>query len=211
VGYWSFDEGAGTTARDLSGRGNTGSLHLGTLGNTSSAAAWVPGRVANALSFDGSDDHVRVPHSASLQVSSANITVEAWINLARLGRHGAIVGSWQPWFFEIHLQNRMMFYIHDAPPGDYHVLANTALSANRWYHVVAVYTHADHRVHFFLNGVADGSPALRAPMIGQNHGLEIGSIVGGGWRQFSGLIDEVRIHNRALTEAEIRTIFNATR
>jgi hypothetical protein len=71
VGYWSFNEGAGTAAMDSSGNGNTGTLING--------PTWVSGKSGTALSFDGADDYVEIPETQSLNLSSA-LTVSAWIN-----------------------------------------------------------------------------------------------------------------------------------
>jgi predicted GH43/DUF377 family glycosyl hydrolase len=70
VGYWEFDEASGTTLIDSSGNGNTGTVH---------GAQWVQGISGNALSFDGVNDYVSIPHSSSLDVSGHEITVEYWV------------------------------------------------------------------------------------------------------------------------------------
>jgi len=53
VGYWNFDEGAGTVVSDSSGNNNTGTLTNGPL--------WTAGKVGNALNFDGTNDYVSIP------------------------------------------------------------------------------------------------------------------------------------------------------
>ena len=73
VAYWKFDEGSGTSVADSSGNGNTGTLING--------PQWTAGRLGNALFFDGIDDNVTVPDSASLDLSSA-FTLSAWVNPA---------------------------------------------------------------------------------------------------------------------------------
>src|SRR5262245_59216846 len=62
VGAWSFDETSGTTAADVSGKGNNGSV---------SGATRVAGKYGNALSFDGVNDVVTVADSASLDLTNA--------------------------------------------------------------------------------------------------------------------------------------------
>lgn len=68
VGYWSFDEGQGTTAYDASGFGNNGTLTNG--------PTWVDGKVGKALSFDGVDDYVSISISSVLNVQK--LTVLVW-------------------------------------------------------------------------------------------------------------------------------------
>src|SRR3989344_4445776 len=59
IGYWNFDEGSGTIAEDSSGNGNTGTLVNG--------STWTTGKVGSgAVSFDGVNDEVTMPHNSSL-------------------------------------------------------------------------------------------------------------------------------------------------
>jgi Concanavalin A-like lectin/glucanases superfamily len=69
VAGYGFDAGSGTTARDASGEGNAGEIE---------GAAWTRGRYGHALSFDGTDAVVRVPTSASLDLTRA-VTLSGWI------------------------------------------------------------------------------------------------------------------------------------
>ena len=70
VGAYPFDEGRGLSVADVSGHGNDGRI-IG--------ATWTTrGRYQNALSFDGSDDLVRISPSASLDLDSG-LTLSAWV------------------------------------------------------------------------------------------------------------------------------------
>ena len=71
VGYWKFDEGAGTVAADSSGYGNDGTLN--------GDPQWVDGQLGGALDFDG-DDSVEIPHSPSLSITD-EITITAWTKM----------------------------------------------------------------------------------------------------------------------------------
>ncbi|MCD6165610.1 hypothetical protein J7K19_02730, partial [bacterium] len=75
VAYWSFDEGTGNIAYDISGNGNNCTIY---------GAKWTKGKYGSALQFDGVDDYVEVPHSVSLNITDA-ITIEAWINTSSDG------------------------------------------------------------------------------------------------------------------------------
>jgi hypothetical protein len=69
VGLWHFDEGEGDFAYDSSDYDNDGMIH---------GAGWVSGLCGSALSFDGSNDYVKVFDSASLNVN--DYTIELCIN-----------------------------------------------------------------------------------------------------------------------------------
>src|SRR3990167_8880079 len=60
VGHWTFDgRDMGPNVRDRSGQGNHGNLVLGATGNTSTTT--IPGKLGQALSFDGVNDYVTIP------------------------------------------------------------------------------------------------------------------------------------------------------
>jgi len=76
-GSWHFDENLGTTAYDTSGNNNDGAIN---------GATWTTGKFGSALSFDGENDYVEVPHSASLDITSKEAwTIEAWLKWSTLG------------------------------------------------------------------------------------------------------------------------------
>jgi len=70
IAHWKFDKGAGDRLVDSSGHGNHGTIH---------GAAWVKGRVGGCLKFDGVDNYVEVPKSASLNRANEEITLMCWI------------------------------------------------------------------------------------------------------------------------------------
>src|SRR3989344_7825727 len=67
VGYWSMDEGKGTTTADISGNNNTGIFIT-----AASSPAWTQGKVNGGLSFDGTDNY------AQATGSQATTTVFMW-------------------------------------------------------------------------------------------------------------------------------------
>ncbi|PYS95480.1 MAG: hypothetical protein DMF50_08675, partial [Acidobacteria bacterium] len=85
LGYWKLDEGSGTTALDASGNGLNGTLLNGT--------AWTAGVVSQALSFDGLDDYVAVPHTAVLDAYP--LTLAVWVKSGATGLRG-IVNKYLP-------------------------------------------------------------------------------------------------------------------
>ena len=81
-----------------------------------------------------------------------------------------------------------------------------ALATNTWSHIAATYDGAALRL--YLNGTLVSSQARTGAISTSTNPLQIGgdSIYG---QFFQGAIDEVRIYNRALTQAEIQTDMNA--
>jgi hypothetical protein len=91
IGYWSFDEGTGTTINDLSGNGNNG-----TLSNANGSGAWTTGHFGSAYYFPGvtgsNSTRVVIPNSASLQISSA-ITFAAWVRVDNINSDAPILAK----------------------------------------------------------------------------------------------------------------------
>jgi hypothetical protein len=75
VGWWRFNEGSGTLARDDSGKANNGTLTGGPV--------WTTGKYGNGLSFDGSNDFVTIPHNSALEPSQ--ISVSGWLKTTSAG------------------------------------------------------------------------------------------------------------------------------
>lgn len=88
---WNFEEGTGTTTNDITGNGHTGTITIGGTGtNTTSAQAWVPGKIGKAFSADGSDDDL--DSTATIDLSGTSIiTVEFWANIPAYNDAGAVL------------------------------------------------------------------------------------------------------------------------
>src|SRR5262245_31987300 len=84
IAHWQLDENSGTATADTTANRNDGTLTNGPI--------WAPGYIGNALSFDGVNDYVQVPNSASLGITT-DITLAAWVKRAALGDYGGIVAK----------------------------------------------------------------------------------------------------------------------
>ena len=188
--------GRGTTTADQSGHGSTGTL---------SNAVWsAAGKFGKAFSFNGSNSFVSVPDANSLDLTTG-MTLEAWVNPSALG------SSWRSVIFKERPGSTAYdLYAHNgvAPEtsvviGSEQELKNTAaLPTGTWTHLAATYDGANLRL--FVNGVQTASRALTGSIVTTTGLLKIGGNSSyPEW--FSGLIDEVRIYNRALTAAQIQT------
>ena len=194
VAAYNFDEGAGTTTGDVTGNGR-----VGTLSNTTWTAA---GKHGGALSFNGTSALVTVADTAALHFSSG-MTLEAWVNPAGTG-----APSWQA---IIHGDPGYFLSTNGSATPTAGVIVGGVLSrvtsptdiaVNTWTHLAATYDGTTARL--FVNGTLVSSlPASGLADAAQTPVEVGGSLVGGGW--FTGLIDDVRLYNSALTQAQIQT------
>jgi hypothetical protein len=199
VGAWAFDEGAGATTADASGNGNVGTL---------SGAAWAAqGLYGSALSFNGGS-MVRVPGSASLNVTSA-MTLSAWVQPTVNQSGFRTILQREPYAYFLNASN------HHAPllPSGGGVFGGgvvwetgpTPNAVGAWTHVALTYDGSSIRV--FQNGVQVGIAAASGAIETNSNPLSIGGNAPYG-EFFTGLIDDVRVYNRALTPQDIQADMN---
>jgi hypothetical protein len=209
VGSWSFDEGAGTTVHDSSGNGNDGTLM--------NAPVWSTGKFSAALTFDGTDNYVLIPHSDTL--TSSNFTIEAWIYLnSDVNNTQARIVSKQETISKSHsfgifgkgyggsTGNQLILSIGNGTTW-WNFLSTTHLSNQTWYHVAG--THEGTTSKIYIDGQLDKNGTTITQTANNAGVLTIGcqkqTIPStGAMFFFNGTIDEVRIYNRALSQQDIQ-------
>jgi glucose/arabinose dehydrogenase len=193
LGY-GFEETAGTTANDISPFKNNGTIN----GATSSAS----GKFGRALSFDGTNDRVDVPDAESLDLTTG-MTLEAWVK-------PTTNANWRTVILKERGTNDLLYALYGSNgskprtenfTGVENTAAGTsALPLNAWSHLAATYDGTNLR--FYVNGVLVTTKATTGAMPNTANALRIGGNAVWG-EYFSGLIDEVRVYNRALNASEI--------
>jgi len=215
VGYWRFDDETGSTAEDSSEYNNDGAVV---------DATWTTGKVAGALSFDGTSDYVQVPASSSLSLSTNEMTLLGWIYPSdATGQWKTIIqrSNASNNFIDWQLYSRAM----DAPTSyhpvfridwngnnivdaDESVEGNIELAANTWYFIAVTYDGAS--LKFYLDGdLVDTT--VKAGGVIPNSDRDIW--IGGNetWGEFfTGKIDEFRIYNTALNIQQIQEMMELT-
>jgi hypothetical protein len=197
IGAWGFDETSGTTATDASGLNNTGTLN----GPTRSTA----GRFGGALSFDGANDQVNVPDANALDLTTG-MTMEAWVRPTAVGTAWrTVMLKEQPGnlIYALYAGNGAgRAATHIFTSADLGIAGTSATPLNAWTHLAATYDGANLRL--YVNGVQQASQAITGSIRVSTGVLRIGgNNIWSEW--FAGLIDEVRLYNKALTAAEIQS------
>ncbi len=199
VAAYAFNETSGTTASDASGNGRTGTVN----GATWSAS----GRYGGALSFDGSNDLVTVADANALDLTTG-MTLSAWLRPTTLSGWRTALLKEAPSGLSYAL------YAHDNSPqpaayvnvgSDRSAAGTGALALNTWSHLASTYDGTTLRL--YVNGVLVGSQAMTGAIAASTGALHIGGNTIWG-EDFSGLIDDVRVYNRALSVSEIQTDLN---
>ena len=199
VGYWSFDEGRGNIARDYSGNGNDGTLYNF---NFTATSGWVDGKVGKALSFDGVDDIVSVPNTFP-STNQNKITIVTWYRWKGGSYSGIVSRGWcssMGWL----MHGYYGFGVNDNTGCSAQYFASFGtLTANIWYFLVGIFD--GNKVYAFRDGNLINT--RNAPSVNlniNNYQIRIGELN-------PGLIDELRIYNRALSDSEIKALYEATK
>ncbi|MHA1233281.1 MAG: LamG domain-containing protein [Candidatus Helarchaeota archaeon] len=213
VGYWTFDDNDlnGTTIYDKSGNGNNGTLGDGVTA-TSSPTTGQTGKLREAFSFDGVDDYVNIPGN----FLSSSMTVEGWIKPNAINSE-----NFQYWISSLRYSNpdhdgfRLSAFNGKLSYGLYtnqyaNAFGSYSTTENRWYHVVFVVKPDS--VYLYVDGVLrDYDTGLNVIFDRQPPDLDIGRYNYVDNEYFNGLIDEVRIYERALSADEVLNNYNATK
>lgn len=208
VAYWNFNEKAGDTASDVTGNGHDGAL----MGDPQ----WTnDGKFGGAFEFDQVGDEVNVPFHEDL--NQETFTICAWANVEPgSGGHRAVVSSRDEpptagYIIYAEPDNNIwQFWTGNAaPPPSWTSVQGPAVNLGEWDHVAGVY--ADGKQKFYVNGELVGETDSDP-----NFNSEQEFLIGAGANEravheylFKGLIDEVRLYDRALDENEIAAVMKS--
>jgi hypothetical protein len=216
AGWWKLDDGAGTSAADSSGNGNTGTLVNG--------PAWTTSGINNgALNFVyASSTSVTASDVSSLQLWGS-WTASAWINPSALPAAGNYVslvekdaasfhtnyGIWLDngggglpnnglgWAVVFQDIGGIIYYAKYVPAAP--------ITTGAWYLVTGVWDASTSNLYLYVNGalVATQNETGHVPDARSGHLLSLGSFV-------TGTLDDARVYNRALSAADIMTLYTST-
>src|SRR3954451_5501150 len=193
---YAFDAGSGTTAADASGTGNNGTI---------SGATWsAAGKFGSALSFNGTRAIVNIPDANSLDLTSG-MTLEAWVRPAALSGYRTVVMKDVPGELSYALYasgdvNRPNTWARIGGVSR-DATGTAALPLNTWTHQAATYNGTT--LLLYVNGAQASSRTVSGSITTSANPFHVGGNPVWG-EYFSGLIDEVRVYNRALGVSEIQ-------
>ncbi len=205
VSYWRLGEASGTAAADVK------AANAGTYNGSPvfGAAGALVGDTDKAGTFDGVNDFVNVPDSASLDVVGA-LTEEAWIKVTAFDKsYQAILtkGNSAYRLQRNNATNTLDFELTGTTP--LATLGAVNVNDAAWHLVTAVWSGSGTR-QIYVDGALDAqTTGVTGTTAANAQPLAIGQNVETGSRFWHGLIDESAIYNRALTAAEVLDHYKA--
>lgn len=190
--------------------GNANDIQDGNHGTLVNGTTFAAGKVGQAFSFDGMNDRVDVPFSPSLNLTGTELTLEAWINPANNVNGTIYLGRTQ-----LSDHPYMIFFATGGirvalRAGGTQAEHNTGYipATNTWTHIALVYNGAT--IKFYANGVEVFSTNKTGNLDSSTLPFSIGNRpINTVPISFEGLIDEVELLSRALSQAELAAIYAA--
>ena len=211
VGYWTFNDGSGTTADDSSGNGYNATLHNG--------VTWVAGKTGDAVSANGTNQYVTIP---TIDLSSNKaVTLTMWVNRTYSTTAEHMLFERSPNYttvtngFALFADDISCKGINAALLGNvgYSSACYTQPSSGVWHHLAVVYDKSQagtNAVNLYIDGVLQ-TPSSR-PQTTTNTN-QFGSRASwlfsrDGSSDFSaGEVDDLRLYDETLTAAQIQQIY----
>lgn len=202
VGYWDMETTvwSGLLA-DLSGNGNNG---MGSGGGVIGGINGT-GKSGKATSFNGVDNYVNI---WTIKIADTTSWV-LWFKSTTIEQNGAFISNYLWTALDrpvLELDTGWLRVGHFWPGLDFNTIMKPSI--NEWHHIVMI--HDLNQIIAYIDWKKYGSLVRSSSILSGNYNLYFG-IRTPGWYNFSWVLDEVRIYNRALSDSEIKTLYNVTK
>ena len=192
--------------KDISGHNHNGTIHGG---------KQVSGKLGNALAFDGQNDYVHIPYQKSLHVADG-LTVSTWIWMNHLSGYQPIIYAHEP--YSLAVEGGFVNMSVLLAQGWNTVRSTNQITEREFYHIAATYKYGwdECEMKLYINGQLQKA-SMELPEYSIPRGKPEGIInsrpseITIGKRQdrgfFSGIIDELRVYSRSLSDEEIQQLY----
>lgn len=201
AGCWTFEEDDSWTAADHSGCGNEANV----------TARWAKGSFGTALLCDPVARGATVKDAPGLNFGTGDFSLELWICPTQLAidskdpRRRFLSKDHFPtggWNVNITADGRPFIEMRDGKTS-YGARPKGAIAENAWTHLVIAVDRANAKVLTYYNGALDTTSTIPAELKGPVDAEGVDLSIGCDWQPFIGLLDDLKIHRRALSAGEI--------
>ncbi len=164
-----------------------------------------------ALTFDGSNDYLRVEAAPEIEVLN-NMTVETWVYLTRYSTFQTfITGESDLTYYSWTLREgdggdgKLEFVLASSNSSyEYVRTASGSIPLNKWTHVAGVYNNTSSTMTVYINGENAGSNTFTGPIYPSNEGMFLGRYPNDNSAYLNGSLDNTAVWNTVRTQAEIK-------
>ena len=200
IGRWPLDETSGDVVHDVIA-GNNGDFVGGDL-------EWVQAMFDNGLLFEGTGKYVNIPKAAELEPADS-LTFSMWVNFNSLATNRQDIFCYADSYQIMKMGSVFWGGIHQG--GGWHNPEGvTPIETGKWYFVAETYDGKD--VKLYVNGVLDGTIAAAGKIeylanVEFWFGGAAGDVGQPYW--FDGIMDEIEVWDKAMTEDEIMALYQS--
>jgi hypothetical protein len=206
VGHWPLDG----NANDTSGNGNNGTV-IGSVG-------WVAGQIGQCATFDGSTTGIDIANPSNFEFTD-EFTLSFWVKQPAPGAAASVIakvanpesgngwyiatgaGAWSP--------NGMNPVAYEQTSGNYGYGYTSSVTGDQWHHVVFRVDRLNN-LDVYIDGAQGFSVGLAYPMtVAPGVPVSFGYRNSSGGARWTGQLDDVRIYNNALTDAQVKGLYQA--
>ncbi|MFO0793489.1 MAG: C25 family cysteine peptidase [Candidatus Brocadiaceae bacterium] len=198
---YTFDEGSGAIAHDTSGNGNDGTIN---------GATWTIGKNEGALSFNGTSSYVSIANSLP---AFSEFTCTAWIKAADLTANRGIFTSGglntRGFRFRINKDGSVWLMMAGGGTSNTVSTAGGIIQSGSFYHI-SVTGKSGQYMRIYVNGVLAKEKITTQTVDTPTAPGYIGTSWSKSSELMNGIIDDVCIYNRALSNQEVLNVYNKT-
>jgi hypothetical protein len=205
VGYWDFERiTEDGIVPDASGNNNHGQAF---------GVSLAPGKVGNALQFSG--NYVDIADPEGLAFGEGDFTASLWVKPDRLDEfmtllwYGDVGAQANAWYVRTQQYDKMFFRTGGDGAETLAGTSQAVLTAGKWTHVAVRRKANEMKIYIDGQEAMTKVTTLTFNINGKNL-LRIGKPMTGNTRSWMGMIDEVRLYNYALSETELRRLYEQT-
>ena len=205
VGYWPLDEGTSSVAYDDSGSNATDTWYGAVTGTSGYYSAGKIGPYAGA--FDGTSTYV-INNASNTALNLTNaMTLVAWVKVNASGTDMKAISKRPSYVLTVYNNNipETEIFISGSSHDTRSVGGGTTLVNGVWYQIAGTYDGTTLKT--YVNGVLDRQLAVSGTMDTTADAVNLGKTADGMANYFSGLIDDARVYNRAMSAAEIAALY----
>jgi hypothetical protein len=192
----------GVPALDSSYNGNNSTSVVGT--------TVVAGKYGNARNFNGiatGGDYINLGNNTKLKFSTNNFTLSAWVKISTAGSY--YIYRWRTSGIALLAGTSATVWFYNSTPTQRAVTSSgITVNDNNWHHIAGTYDGTT--LIIYVDGISRGTNVITDTISYGSGGAAIGRDGNADDSYFPGIIDEVRIYNRALTAAEVSELYNGS-